>query len=202
MKLIPSRARGVRLAVALVGTVSVASVAFALSPASASAVTATYSCSASTPVGPVTYSGPADFAGTTPTKVAPGAAVSLTKFQATMTIPGSLLDEAYSYGVRTISAKVTAFDVNATDATPGTVDAPKKPVNVGKVTLKPSDNPPIDVKIPLKAATIKGWVASTAGTMAFSPGAATFDLKSNLGSLSAQCSPTSPVPSISSTTVS
>jgi hypothetical protein len=202
MGLNSGRRRRRPFAVVVVGTLSVASVAFDLAPASASTVTATYSCSASTPVGPVTYSGAADFAGTTRAKVAPGANVSMTKFQASMTIPGSLLDEAYSYGVRTISGKVTTFDLTATDATTGTVDAPKKPVSIGKVTLRSSDNPPITAKIPAKPATIKGWVAAAAGTMAFSPGNATIDLKSNLGSLTAQCSPVSPVPAISTTTVS
>jgi hypothetical protein len=198
---ISRRTQGRILAVAFAGTMSVASLAFGIGPASASTVSATYSCSAATPVGQVTYSGTADFTGTTPATVAPGTTVSMTGFQASMSVPGSLLDEAYGYGVRTATAKVTAFDIDATDATPGTLDAVKKPITVGHLKLLSSGNPTLNGRVPAKAAKIKGWVAGKAGTMSFSPGNAAIDFKSNLGSLAVQCTPSAPVPAISTTTV-
>jgi hypothetical protein len=194
----------IAVAAALAGVVSFAygAPAFGSSHAKSAAVTASYSCSASTPVGTQSYTGTASFTGTTPGSVAVGASVLITGFQASVSVPGSLLNEAYGYGVRSITTTVTAFDVSATDATTATIDVPKKPVNVGHLKLASSGNPSITISIPRKAAKVGSWIASQKGTMVFSPGPATIHFKTNLGSLTVQCTPGSQGSVLSTTTVS
>jgi hypothetical protein len=195
----------IALTVALAGSASLAlagTPAFASSPLTSTSVTTSYTCTAVTPKGTYSYSGTAAFTGTTPASVAVGASVVVSGFQASVTIPGSVLDEVYSDGLRSITAGVSAFDINATDANMPTVNIVKKLLKVGHLTLLPSGNPSLNVNIPRKAATgVGGWVASTAGTMTFTPGNATFQFKTHAGSLSVQCAPSSPAP-ISTTTVS
>jgi hypothetical protein len=160
-----------------------------------------YSCSVSTPEGTFPYSASATFTGSTPAAVPVGATVLIGGFQARVSVPGSVLDEAYGYGVRTIAASVTAFDVTATDATVATVNIAKRAVKVGHARLAPSGNPSLAVNIPRIAAKVGSWVASTKGTMVFSPGDATLHFKTNLGSLNVQCSPSPPNSALSTTTV-
>jgi hypothetical protein len=188
-------------AVALAGS---AGLAFAEGPASAvtsNSVSAPYTCTAATPKGTFSYSGSASFSGTTPATVAVGTTVVMSGFQAEVSVPGSVLDEAYQEGVRSITAGVSAFDITSTDANTPTVNVVKKLVVIGHTTLAPSNNPTLNVAIPHKAAKVGSWVASQQGTMTFTPGSATFEFKTHAGSLSVQCAPSSPAP-ISTTTVS
>jgi hypothetical protein len=191
-------------ALAATGLLTIAFVA----PASASSTprdestSASYTCSATTPKGTFSYSGSVTFAGTTPSTVAVGATVPVTGFQAHLSVPGSVVDEVASYGVRSISASVTAFDITATDAATASVDVVKKAVNVGHTTLSASGNAAIEVSVPRRPAKVGGWVASSTGTMDFAPGSATLHFKTNLGSLNVGCTPGSPVSPISTTTVS
>jgi hypothetical protein len=192
------------LAVAMIGSALLVATGI---PASASSlpartsVAASYGCSATTPIGTFSYTGEVTFTGTTPAAVAIGATVAMTGFQATVSVPGSILDEAYSDGVRTVTATVTAFDINATDADTQSVDVVTKPVTVGHTKLAPSGNPSLSVDIPRKPSKVGAWVAGAKGMMSFSPGDATIHFKTNLGSLSVQCSPDPPAPSLSTTTV-
>jgi hypothetical protein len=195
---------GIALFVTLAG---LANVALGGSPASASthqksdSVDAPYGCSVSTPKGTFSYSGTATFTGTTPADASVGATVSISGFQANVSVPGSILDEAYGYGVRSIVTVVTAFDINATDAATPTVNVANKPVKVGHMQLASSGNPSLSVNVPRKPAKVGSWVASAIGTMVFSPGNATLHFKTNLGSLNVQCSPSPGDSSISTTTV-
>jgi hypothetical protein len=190
----------------VVATAGWASLTMATSPAFPAAlrggdsVATSYSCTVSTPKGTLSFSGPVTFTGTTPANVAVGTTVSITGFQASVSVPGSVLNEAYSYGVRTISASVAAFDITASDADVPNVDIANKTVNVGHMSLG-SSNPSLNARIPRKPAKVGVWVANQGGTMVFSPGDATFRFKTNLGSLNVPCSPGTPVPPISTTTV-
>jgi hypothetical protein len=141
------------------------------------------------------------FSGTTPAGVSVGTSVVISGFQSTVSVPGSLLDEAYSYGVRSISADVSAFDITATDADVSAVNVVKKPVKVGHTRLLPSGNPSLAIAVPKKPAKVGSWVASAPGAMVFSPGDATFHLKTNLGSLDVQCTPSPEGTTLSTTTV-
>ena len=183
-----------------VGGASSAS-ATAVSAQSGGSVVTPFSCSAATPLGTLSGSGTASFSGTTPAHVSVGATVVMSGFQATLTIPGSVLDELYQAGVHSLTAGVSAFDITSTDATVPTENVVKKLVKVGHLTLQASDNATLTIHIPRKAATVGSWVASQAGTMTFTPGSATVEFKAKAGSLSAQCTPSAPTP-ISSTTVS
>jgi hypothetical protein len=111
------------------------------------------------------------------------------------------LDEAYSEGVRSITAGVSAFDINATDATTSTLNIVKSVVKVGTLKLAPANNPSLNVNIPRNPVKVGSWVASKSGTMTFTPGNATFQFKTHAGSLGVQCTTSSPSP-ISITTVS
>jgi hypothetical protein len=183
-----------------------AGVAFGGGAASATTISGTsaatpYGCSVVTPKGTFSASVSASFSGTTPASVAVGATVKIAGFQAEVSIPGSVLDDAYEEGVRSVAAGVSAFNITSTDATTPTVNVVKNLVNVGSMKLQASNNATLNVSIPRKAATVGGWVASQAGTMTFTPGNATFEFKTKAGSLSVQCTPSSPA-SISTTTVS
>ena len=181
---------------------SLAAVSTASTPGLRSAsVAESYSCSAVTPKGTFSYSGTATFKGTTPADAAVGTSVQITGFQATVVIPGSLLDEAYSYGVRSIATTVTAFAITSTDANPATLSVTKRPVKVGHTNLAPSGNPTLNANIPRRPAKVGSWVASHSGTMAFTPDSATLHLKTNLGSLDVNCSPSAQAVPFSSTTV-
>jgi hypothetical protein len=175
--------------------------ASAVSARSQGSVVTPFNCSAVTPLGTLSGSGTASFSGTTPAHARVGGTVVMSGFQATLTIPGSVLDQLYQAGVHSLTAGVSAFDISATDATDPTVNVVNKLVKVGHLTLKASDNATLTIDIPRKAATVGSWVASQAGTMTFTPGSATVEFKAKAGSLSAQCTPTAPT-AISTTTVS
>jgi hypothetical protein len=183
----------------VVAGASAALVATTITPAVAAgpSVTATYKCSIPA-IGTITSS--AKVVGKSPASVAPGAKVSVTGYQTTVSIPGSALNTAYSYGVRTITAKVTILYINATDAKSRSINVAKTPISFPTVTLKASNNPALALHIPTKAATEGTWTASSKGTMTFSTGSASISLASNLGTFTATCSP-SPAATISKTTV-
>jgi hypothetical protein len=194
----PRRRRALAAVLAGIGAAS-ALLAVAAVPAGAAQprVTASYSCSIPA-VGTVTAT--ATVAGKSPASAAPGAKVSVSRYQSTVAIPGSALDTAYSYGVRWITAKVTKLYINATDAKSRSVNVAKTPITFSKVTLKASNNPPLTLHIPSKPATEGSWTASAKGIMNFSTGSASISLGSNLGTFTATCSP-SPAATISKTSV-
>lgn len=200
MMQIPSR---IALTVALAG---LAMFAFAGTAASASSAqtsgsaATSYTCTAVTPKGTFSDSVTATFTGTTPASVAVGDTVPISEFQAHLAVPGSLLDQAYSEGVRSITAGVSAFDINATDATTSTLNIVKSVVKIGTLKLASANNPSLNVNIPRNPVKVGGWVASQSGTMTFTPGNATFQFKTHAGSLSVPCTTSSPAP-ISITTV-
>jgi hypothetical protein len=198
-KLVPARRRRALAAVLAGAGATSALLGFTAAPAVAASphVAATYKCSIPG-VGTVTSS--ATVVGKSPASVKPGAKVSMTGYQTTVSIPGSALDTAYSYGVRTITAKVTVLYINSTDAKSRSVNVAKTPISFKTVTLRASNNPPLTLHVPAKPATEGTWTASSKGTMTFSTGSSTISLATNLGTFTATCSP-SPAATISKTTV-
>jgi hypothetical protein len=151
-------------------------------------VTAFYLCSAQL-AGTVKTS--ATVAGRTPSTVSgAGAKVSMTGFESTFSIPGSVFDKAYQSGVRSFSGKMTKFDVTATDAKTSIVNVAKTPFTFGPIKLLPRNNPSVTVHVPTKPATIGPWIARSAGTMTFKTGTTVVTLFSpQLGAITAVCSP-------------
>jgi hypothetical protein len=150
-------------------------------PAGASAstvapkVVAKYACSAKIPViGTKSWSGTITVLGASTKTVAPGGAVSIAGWQAQVTIPKALVDEAGAYA-SSIGGKLATFTINATDAKVKGVNAAGKGITVPTVKISKT-SPALTFKIPATPTTVKGWTAGTKGSMVFSTGNAVLDL--------------------------
>ncbi|HEV2361935.1 MAG TPA: DUF6801 domain-containing protein [Acidimicrobiales bacterium] len=164
-------------------------------------VSATYSCSTVVLGSTHTFVSPIAISGKTPTSVAPGAKVSMTGFQAKVTIPSSLVSTAESYGVTYFNGNIKTWYVNATDSKNKSVNAAGTGITIPKTNLpKPAAN--VTITVPAAAKTIGTWTAgTTAGAMTFTDGGLIFTLNDNLGvALTVTCSP-KPAATISKTTV-
>jgi hypothetical protein len=190
-------------AVVAVGAASALPLVFGAAPAGAATgrkVSVTYSCTASVPiVGNETFSSPIAVSGKTPASVAPGGAVKMTGFQSSVTISSSFVNEAISYGITSISGKITTFDILATDAKSATVNAAKKAITIPSTKLV--ENEALTLTLPKTAITIGSWTASKKGKMTFTSGKVAFSLVTSLATVPVSCTASKP-PAISTTTVS
>jgi hypothetical protein len=158
-------------------------------------VSATYSCKSS--LGISSWS--ADVTGTTPGSVTPGTPVSMTGFQATVTIPASLVDELITKGATAVTMEATVLDVNSTDAKPKTVNSARSHIKFGPVKLY--EGMPAVFPLPQYPITIGTWTAGSKGTMVFTAGSAELILTASKLTVKATCKPSSHT-TISTTTVS
>jgi|GEM_PF-5128627 hypothetical protein len=159
-------------------------------------VNANYSCTASA-LGRSIWS--AVVTGTTPGSVPHGGKVSMSGFQATVTIPGSIVNKLIGMGITAVTMEATVLDVNSTDAKPTTVNAAKKPFSFGPVTLQ--KNMGAVFFLPPTPITIGTWTALKAGTMVFTTGNVKLVLTSSKAPVKVTCSP-KPSVTLSTTTVS
>jgi hypothetical protein len=145
-----------------------------------------YSCS-SPDVG--TFDATAKVVGHSPTSTSVGDAVSLTKFDWTVTLPASLINEAISVGATSASGDATTLDVKATESTPASVNAAKTEIAFGPVPLV--KNEALSVSFPADPEKLNGFKAKAAGTMTFTPGDMNFNVTLNpLGTQSVTCTTT------------
>jgi hypothetical protein len=147
--------------------------------ASASAVSprvvAKYSCSATIPVvGKKSWAGTITVLGTATKTVAPGGAVSVSGWQAQVTIPKSLVDEAGAYA-SSIGGKLTTFNISATDSKTKTINAAGKGITIPTTKISKT-SPALTFKLPATPTTVKGWTAVSKGTMTFTTGNAVLNL--------------------------
>jgi hypothetical protein len=168
---------GAALASGLLVVVGATAPAGAAAAASTSPrVSATYSCSATIPVvGTETWTGAITVLGSAPATAAPGGAVSLTGWQAQVTIPASLVDEAAKYA-SSIGGKLASFKISATDSKVKTVNAAGKGGIKIPTTAITTSSGALTFNLPATPKTVKGWTAVKKGTMTFKTGNVVLDL--------------------------
>lgn len=161
-------------------------------------VTAPYSCKGSALGESYTFSGSNTVSGTTPTTVTPGTSVSMTEFQAVISVPSSIVNEILQYA-GAISGTVKTYDISATDAKTAKVNVAGSGIAIPKTTL--TENQPLNIEVPLSPAAVGPWVAKSKGTMKFKTGATATTLSVAGISVSISCTP-NPATVISTTAVS
>lgn len=163
----------------------------------ARSVAAPYSCSTQVLGMTHTLSLPMSVSGATPAKVAPGAKVTMSGWQLTVTVPASLVNEFLRYGVNTLSGRLTNFTIASTNST-GAVNAAGKGIPLPHSPLQA--NTPVTVKLPSTPKAIGTWTAGTAGTMTFRTGKALLTFSGLGAPVPVTCLP-KPSTTISHTTV-
>lgn len=158
-------------------------------------VTGKFKCTSS--YGPFTFS--AGVSGTTPANIQHGSAVKMTGFQVSVTVPASIVNRLISLGIHSVTMNTSLVDINATDASPKTVNAANPPISYGPVALH--QNKPAIFLLPASPITIGPWTAKTVGTMLFKTGNVTVVVSDSSFSLTLTCKP-GPAVTISKTTVS
>jgi hypothetical protein len=161
-----------------------------------STVTVVYTCKL--PISRRARHWPVAESGATPPKVTHGTKVSMTGWQAQVTIPASVVNELIGNGLTAVTMEATTFDINATDAKPGTVNAAYPPISYGPVTLE--KGVPALFLIPQNPITIGTWTALKPGTMTFTAGNAKLTLTDSKTTVDATCKPGKSV--LATTTVS
>jgi hypothetical protein len=138
-------------------------------------VAAKYACSATLPiVGKKSWTGTITVLGSAPKTAAPGAAVGLSGWQAQVTIPKSLVDEAAKYA-SSIGGKLATFTINATDSKVKGINAAGKGITIPTTKITTSSGN-LTFKLPATPISVKGWTAVSKGTMTFTTGNAVLDL--------------------------
>ena len=196
-----------RLMATGVAGAGLAALAVGVLPAGAAApdktVSASYNCTVSVLTYSLSYAVTASVTATAPATVAPGAKVSVSHLQTTLTVPASFVNEALSFGAGTISGTLTTADITATDAKVALVNTAGTGVAIPTLTLVSGQA--LNVELPPTPAKVGPWTAKKAGTMKFSTGevAATLKTTSKIGPLtvSLNCAP-NPAAVIGKTTVS
>lgn len=128
-------------------------------------VAVTYACSTSLGT---TLTAPAAVTGATPAKIAPGSKVSMTGFQAKVTIPASFVTELVDLlGLKNLSGELATFNIVSTNKA-STVNAAGKGIKFGPLALTSGKG--LTIGLPAKPTTVGSWTAGTKGTMTFRPG--------------------------------
>jgi hypothetical protein len=140
--------------------------------ASASTTPVDYNCAV-----PVVGNEPLSVSITTdaPASVSPGATVTLTDVQATVTIPGSLTTLLAALGT-SFSGTVPTFDI-ASSNTAATGNATTTPAPFD-ITITAGD--PASLTVPATATSLGGFTAGTSGSLDFSAGEIDIDLTAPL----------------------
>jgi alpha-tubulin suppressor-like RCC1 family protein len=184
----------VAAAVAAAAGATGASAGVAFQPAAGGPVTGAYSCAV--PVaGTISFSAQFTVSGV-PASVAAGGQVTVTGYQASVEIPASFVDDLLSLGATSpLTGDVDKAYVDASDATPSTINPIAKPIGFSVPLVQGS---PADVKSP--AVNVGPFTAGASGTVQFTPGSFVFSGDFPvLGSTSITCTlTTKPAPVVAS----
>lgn len=175
---------------ALLAAAGIGGLGFA-SPAGAAVSTATINYACTFPIlGAETLA--VTITETAPSSVTPGQSFSLTDVQSTTVLPSSLVSTLTLLG-SSVSGTVTTFDVDATNATPATLNAAATPISFGPVTLTSGDS--ATIVAPSTPETVGPFTAGSSGTIAITPG--DLDMTTVLGgnSYAVTCTPPATLPS-------
>ncbi len=105
---------------------------------------------------------------TAASSVGPGGTITLTGVQSTTVIPSSLVDTLISaLKITSIAGTVTTFDLNATNATPATINAASTPLPFS-VTVHEGQN--ASITVPSAPETVGPFTAASSGTVTIVPG--------------------------------
>lgn len=103
-----------------------------------------------------------------PSSVSPGTAFSVTGVQSKTVITVSLVDLFISgLGVKTLGGTVTGFALNATGATPSSVNAAVTP---DTFSVPVSEGSTATIVVPASPLTVSGFSAGSSGTVVIKPG--------------------------------
>jgi hypothetical protein len=110
-------------------------------------------------------------AATAPVSVKAGSTFSLTGVQSTTVIPVNLLTAIFNLDPKTtaIAGTVVTFDVNATNASPATINSAATPYTFS-TPVKKGQQTPADVVTPAKPTTIGPFTAGTGSSITITPG--------------------------------
>ncbi|MHB8220678.1 MAG: putative Ig domain-containing protein, partial [Acidimicrobiales bacterium] len=167
-----------------------------LRPAQAPVVTANYTCTVPL-VGKQTFS--ATVSASAPASIDAGSPMTVSDYHLTASLSPTLVDDVITYlGATSLSGSVTVEDVDASDASPATINAASSPMPFS-VSLVKGEAAPITTP----AVSIGPFVAGPSGTVDITPGAygitGTFP---KVGKLSIVCPlKTTPPPVVTSTTI-
>lgn len=129
---------------------------------------------------------------TAPASVTPGQSFNLTDVQSTTVLPSSLVSTLTLLG-SSVSGTVTTFDVDATNATPTTLNAAATPITFGPVALKSGDS--ATIVAPSTPETVGPFTAGSSGTIAITPGDLDMTTVLDGNSYAVTCTPPATLPS-------
>jgi len=107
--------------------------------------------------------------GQAPSATTPGAPVSLSGVQTTLSLPADVVNNtlAVDFGITSWDTAITADNINATNTTEGTVNATPTPVDF---TVNLIENQPVVQVLNNTPETVGTWTAGSSGTIVFTPG--------------------------------
>lgn len=129
---------------------------------------------------------------TAPTSVTPGQVFSLTNVQSTSTISAAVTDDL-AILESSLSGTVTVFDVNATHATPTTINGAATPISFGPIPFTAGQ--PLTLTLPPTPETVGTFTAGSSGTIAITPGDVTLTTTLNGTPETIPCTPPNSLPS-------
>ncbi|MGO9558327.1 MAG: IPT/TIG domain-containing protein [Acidimicrobiales bacterium] len=145
---------------------------------------------------------PITVAGTAPTSVSPGQTFSITGVQSTTVLPASVVNSLLSL-TSAAQGNVTDFEVDATDATPASINGAATPIPFGPVPLK--KNKTATVIAPATPESVGPFTAGSNGTISLFPGDITLVSPLDVGgttiNATIRCTPPSPLPTGSMFTI-
>ncbi len=128
---------------------------------------------------------------TSPSSVTPGQSFNLTSVQSTSVISGTVTTDL-AILESSISGTVTAFDVDATNATPATVNGAATPISFGPDSFTAGD--PLTLTLPATPETVGPFVAGSSGTVVLTPGDITLTTTLSGMSYTIPCTPPATLP--------
>ena len=136
-----------------------------------------------------------------PGSVLAGRPLNLHAVRSRVEIPASFVNLSLSLGVSSLSGQITTLDFDATNATPSVVNEAVTPIDFGPVALVQGQ--PATITVPNTPATVGPWTAGNTRTINVSPGETdmTIDIASLGLELALSCTPSSPVPTLSTTVI-
>lgn len=155
--------------------------------ASTSSGTIPYSCTL--PTGTVTLN--IGVNATAPSSVAPGGSVTLTNVQTSTTIPANLISLLITLEhLKSLAGTVVTFNINATNATPSTLNAG----NNVTFNVPVTSGSPATIVVPASPETVGPWTAGSSGTVTLVPGNVVIHSKLGSSPLVINCTAPSSIP--------
>ncbi|HEV2360213.1 MAG TPA: DUF6801 domain-containing protein [Acidimicrobiales bacterium] len=131
---------------------------------------------------------------TAPASVTPGGSVDLTGFQTTTVVPANLVTLLIDFlHITTFSGTVTGIDVDATGATPATINAAPKAGY--PFTVKVTSGKAATIVIPATPITVGPFTAGKSGSVSVSPSTVTITTKIGKSVDTITCAPPKTLPS-------